>query len=494
MNISAKYTICDDYTLAENAEKNILCAVQLETPENGSHVPTHYVFLVDTSGSMSEGGKLENVKRCLGSMMNYLQEGDNFSLITFESNSVIHIDHLLATPENKAYIMEIVRKVFVEDMTNLSAGLGNVRKVVTGTGRSEKTALFLLTDGHINQGVTADGQLLEILQNILHTHGNMNAYCIGYGADHNAELLRAISIDGQGSYNIVNSVEDVATAFGDTIGGLISIVAQNVTVTFPEEAVVLGAVKHKKIGGKMVIQVGDLYAGTQPIYLVEIPASVLARENGATITVSAMELPHLLESNTIVQGQIDTTANQTIQLTRLRYTCTELLNKIQRWGTLGLAEKDILRAKVAAFKTEITAEEFNGSILADQLREEIPIMERTMNGQWLDEGTRNIMSQHMAYFCLGRGMNSGYGAANVVPPLGIQIGFNASRSLSPMFGGRQNANNWVGLSQEPMEEDMDENPIAALPTPTTSMRMASAFQSPTQRTVSNNLREASSRT
>ncbi len=488
MNIQAKYTLCGDYTQAENADKNILCAIQIETPENGSHIPTHYVFLVDTSGSMSEGGKLENVKRCLGSMMNYLQEGDHFSLITFESSSVIHVDHLPTTPENKAYIMEIVKKVYVEDMTNLSAGLGNVRKVVTGSGRSEKTALFLLTDGHINQGITSDSMLLEILQNILQTHGNMNAYCIGYGADHNAELLRAISIDGQGSYNIVNSVEDVASAFGDTIGGLISIVAQNVCISLPEGTIVLGSTKHKKIGSNMVLQVGDLYAGTQPIFLVEIPGQILARDGGAAVSISAMELPHLIETTTVVQGNIDTSANQAIQLTRLRYTCTELLTKIQRWGTLGIAEKDILRAKVDAFKTEITAEIFNGSILAEQLREEIPVMERTMNGEWLDEGMRNVMSQHVAYFGLGRGLNSSY---TVPPP--VHIGFNA--------GGRQNSGmaHFVGLSpqwDEPVEEE-DDNPIAAMPTPATSshrMTSASAFQSPTQRTVSNTLLQASSRT
>ena len=262
----------------------------------------------------------------------------------------------------------------------------------------------------------------------------------------------------------------------------------------------MGTVKHKKIGEKVVIQVGDLYAGTQPIYLVEIPSAVLSREDGVKVSVSAMELPHLLETTTVIQGQIDSSANQTIRLTRLRYTCTELLTKIQRWGTLGVAEKDILRANVSAFKTEITADEFNGSMLADQLREEIPIMERTMNGEWLDEGTRNVMSQHMAYFGLGRGLNSGYGVT--VPPVDIQLGFNAGRSLSPIFGGRQNAafGSYVGLSQtddEPGEEDMEENPVTTFSTPTSSnarMVSASAFQSPTQRTVSNHLRETSSRT
>jgi hypothetical protein len=238
----------------------------------------------------------------------------------------------------------------------------------------------------------------------------------------------------------------------------------------------------------MILQVGDLYAGTQPIFLVEIPGHILTRDGGAAVSVSAMELPHLIETTTVVQGNIDTSANQAIQLTRLRYTCTELLTKIQRWGTLGIAEKDILRAKVDAFKTEITAEIFNGSILAEQLREEIPVMERTMNGEWLDEGTRNVMSQHVAYFGLGRGLNSSY---TTPPP--IHIGFNA--------GGRQNAGmgHFVGLSpswDEPVEEE-DDNPVATLATPATSshrMTSASAFQSPTQRTVSNNLRQESSRT
>lgn len=486
MNIQAKYTICSDYTSEDlNVNEPILCAVQLETSENGSHVPTHYVFLVDTSGSMSEDNKLENVKRCLGSMMNYVQDDDHFSLITFESSSIIHIDHIVTSSENKTYIMEIMKKVFVEDMTNLSAGLGNVRKVVTGTNRSEKTALFLLTDGHINQGVTADATLLEILHGILQSHGNMNAYCIGYGADHNAELLRAISIDGQGSYNIVNSVEDVASAFGDTIGGLISIVAQNTCIRFPSGTSVLGTVKHTKVGsgesGSVILHIGDLYAGTQPIFLVEIPRSVLMRHGGNTVTVSTMELPYLIETNTILQGNIDVHANQTIQLTHLRYTCTDLLTKMQRWNQMGVAEKDILRAKVGAFKTDITAEMYNGSILAEQLREEIPIMERTMNGEWMDEGTRNVMSQHVAYFGLGRGLNSSYTTHTAF-----------RRSISPITIHTMSISQFTDIEEGNPGMGDDENPIS-VPTPTTS-RTVSAFQSPTQQTVSNNLRQVSSRT
>jgi hypothetical protein len=51
--------------------------------------------------------------------------------------------------------------------------------------------------------------------------------CFGYGSDHNAAILRDIaSATETGSYYYVKDDRDVGSAFGDAMGGILSVVAQ----------------------------------------------------------------------------------------------------------------------------------------------------------------------------------------------------------------------------------------------------------------------------
>jgi hypothetical protein len=58
----------------------------------------------------------------------------------------------------------------------------------------------------------------------------LNVFTFGYGADHSAEALTGIAEAGRGVYYFLETTEQVATAFGDCLGGLVSVVAQNVQV------------------------------------------------------------------------------------------------------------------------------------------------------------------------------------------------------------------------------------------------------------------------
>lgn len=64
----------------------------------------------------------------------------------------------------------------------------------------------------------------------------------GVGTNHNSNLLKAMAstLPG-GSYYFVESDVDVGGAFGDALGGILSVVSQNVvvTLTVPEKAKLL---------------------------------------------------------------------------------------------------------------------------------------------------------------------------------------------------------------------------------------------------------------
>jgi len=57
----------------------------------------------------------------------------------------------------------------------------------------------------------------------------------GFGQDHNADLLKQLADHGSGLYYYIESKEKIAESFADCLGGLLSTVVQNLTLSFRAE-------------------------------------------------------------------------------------------------------------------------------------------------------------------------------------------------------------------------------------------------------------------
>lgn len=409
------------------------------TPELSTRISTHFIIVLDNSGSMSEDSKLTNVKKCIQAMLECLNADDRISLITFESISEIHLAYVPVDHVNKLNIHAVLDKIQPESMTNISAALGNIRLILSQSDPNIKTGIILLTDGHVNQGITKTADIKAIANDIQQSYNGVSFHCIGYGNDHNAQLLNEISMETQGSYNIVNSIEDVATSFGDTLGGLMSCVAQNIVAILPADAVVHGPFKNRvQPGGGITIHIGDLYAGTDKIILYSASSSDKAIVQGNT-------LPLLSNVKYEIVASIETERSIEIELVRHRYTCTSILQEITHWYSLNTTQKEELKNRVQMFKNIMQDSIYNANNIAIQLRAEIPIMESAVLSNIQESIDMTVLSQHISYFGLGRGFNT------------------PSRATE----------NPIGLTQI---VDDDEDPTSAV------------FQNSVQRSISNTIR------
>merc|ERR1712217_33338 len=52
----------------------------------------------------------------------------------------------------------------------------------------------------------------------------------GFGANHNAELMKALADTGRGMYAYIENTEEIASSFAECLGGLVSVVGQNLKV------------------------------------------------------------------------------------------------------------------------------------------------------------------------------------------------------------------------------------------------------------------------
>jgi hypothetical protein len=387
-------------------------ALRIRGAAEATRVPTHFIILLDNSGSMGDSettvfgrsasastgseSKMNYVKRCLDALLACLSADDMLSIITFESTSTIHLQCMTVSEAHKAHIQSVIGAIHPEDMTNLSAGLGSVRRVLETAPAALKTGILLLTDGHINQGITDSTALKAIINDILHSRAGLSFHCVGYGTDHNDELLKDISIETQGSYNIVKKLEDVATAFGDTLGGLMSCVAQNVEAILPAGSTVQGPFKVRSTASAIAVSIGDLYAGTERIILYSATPGTGASANA---TVHATVLPLLTPVTHTVEATPATERSIDIELTRHRYTCTSLLQRIQQ----STRDDAALKADIDAYATAVADPAYDASPITAQLRAEVDVMRRSLEAHAVGIADDAVLSQHISYYGLGRG-------------------------------------------------------------------------------------------
>lgn len=117
--------------------------------------------------------------------------------------------------------------------TNLSGGLLEGLDVLEQRegSKNEISSVLLLTDGLANRGVTDVQQLLDITEKKVKGLRNpTSVYTFGYGGDHNSELLTGIATAGGGSYYYMRTTDSIPEAFADCMGGLMSVMAQNIKI------------------------------------------------------------------------------------------------------------------------------------------------------------------------------------------------------------------------------------------------------------------------
>jgi Mg-chelatase subunit ChlD len=403
----------DFYTLAPTNVADpttvIPCALRLHAPESTARIPTHFVLCIDISESMVSDSKLENVKKCCSLVLNLLNDQDRLSLITFGDEAHLHLKRVAVDEGNKNVIRSTIQNLAVDGCTNLSAGLMKVDEACEGD--TQKAGLLLLTDGHANRGASSPENLRNLMSRLRERFAHLSVHCIAYGADHNAELLRMMAEDNQGSYNIVNSIEDTAFAFGDTLGGLMSCAFQNVEIELGPGAVVHGPLRKRSIGDRTIVALGDVYSGTKPLVLFDLPSSVAVGADA--VVVRGVALPDIarFELHPIRQEMLD--RDRDIELTRLRYRCTGILNDLRGWRGLSAAVRDGLEGRINDFAAAVGDEFFAGHPVAQLLRDEVATMRNLLEQNragHMEAEAAAYTSQRIASIGLARGFSSPQGA------------------------------------------------------------------------------------
>ena len=170
----------------------------------GGNAPIHIIYVLDTSGSMRDGGKIAKAKDALCRALLELRYTDFFNVINFDQHA--HTMSPVMLPATKANIREafkFVMELSLRNYTNVSEAMEQA------LGQEGVTHIFLLSDGEPNTGVQRFSELRVFIKG-KNTHGvQINTLALGLGERFpGMRLLNGIADDNGGQYGYVNMLDD----------------------------------------------------------------------------------------------------------------------------------------------------------------------------------------------------------------------------------------------------------------------------------------------
>eukprot|EP00978_Attheya_sp_CCMP212_P026865 scaffold89095_cov46-Attheya_sp.AAC.4 len=216
-----------------------ICATIKANELPRARAPVDIIVALDVSGSMRVG-KLDLCKKTLGMILRELHSHDRFGLVVFDTDARLEIHITELSDEYKEVALSKIEHLETGGFTNISAAIElAVKELKSVQAPNEVRTIFLLTDGHPNRGIRDEYGIRQFTKERLASYTPMGAYeppitihSFGYGSDHDVHLLRSVSHDtAGGSYYHIHNDASVASAFGDALGGILSVIAQNVVLT-----------------------------------------------------------------------------------------------------------------------------------------------------------------------------------------------------------------------------------------------------------------------
>eukprot|EP00118_Oscarella_pearsei_P016618 m.160650 g.160650 ORF g.160650 m.160650 type:complete len:497 (+) comp38777_c0_seq7:74-1564(+) len=314
----------DAYPFSSSVECWAMVSLRAPAYEPTERAAIDLVAVIDKSGSMS-GEKIKLVKETLHFVVDQLKETDRLGLVTYDTNVYNDFPLTVMDRSGRKKAHAAIGKIHDGSSTNLCGGLerGLILIERLGANKKDVSSVLLMTDGQADQGqdeilriMTASGR--RGVGSLLHgirqgwnrlvgkeadkkkgkPGGGVAAivHTFGFGSDHNATLLEAISEEGGGSYYYIADNEKIPESFADCLGGLLSTVGQNVALNIAStDGAKLTKVHHRRAGATdrgthSTVNLGDIQSeeGKDIVIQLTLPQLTEPRDEAAVVATAEL--------------------------------------------------------------------------------------------------------------------------------------------------------------------------------------------------------------
>lgn len=291
------------------------------TDLNLNRAPTDIVCVIDRSGSM-DGTKIELCRHTLTFVVSQLKETDSLGIVVFDNTVDTILRPTKMNESGKLQAEDAISHITTRGSTNLCGGLLHGLSLLE-EGNAKISSLMLLTDGRANHGIIETSKIVEALKQRKIQCSSIHTFGIG---DHDAGMLKAISDTANGIYYFLQDQDKIPESVGDCLGGLLSVVGTNVTMTIEGSnglctitEVITKFPKTPLEGNQSTVTIGDIQCGEEKNILcrVSIPRiSEVGRFEIGKIRVSYAETIGLANGSDGVPQQLQVNTEQGVWLER----------------------------------------------------------------------------------------------------------------------------------------------------------------------------------
>ncbi len=170
------------------------------------------VFVLDTSGSMADEGKMEKAKNALLFGIKTLREGDKFNVINFAGEEHLMESGLISADEKgKKRGEEFVKKLQPTGGTNINDAVIAAMKQFASSDRPK--LLVFMTDGLPTVGETNVEKIVANVEKGKNT--NVRLFTFGVGYDVNTTLLDKLAAENSGVSDYIEPKENLEVKVGN---------------------------------------------------------------------------------------------------------------------------------------------------------------------------------------------------------------------------------------------------------------------------------------
>eukprot|EP00427_Karlodinium_veneficum_P001515 CAMPEP_0169165868 /NCGR_PEP_ID=MMETSP1015-20121227/59646_1 /TAXON_ID=342587 /ORGANISM="Karlodinium micrum, Strain CCMP2283" /LENGTH=597 /DNA_ID=CAMNT_0009238497 /DNA_START=126 /DNA_END=1920 /DNA_ORIENTATION=- len=244
--------------------------------------PMDIVCVLDVSGSM-QGDKIRQVQNAVRFVIEQSQPSDRLGIVAFNHGAmkVLRLRRMDAEGKNDANIAAL--RLSANGGTSIASGLDMGIRMMEGRRQRNKiSAVLLLTDG---QDSSTRSRVAALISRV--DEARCSLYSFGFGADHDAALLSEIAEQARTPFTFVEDVDAIREAFAGVVGGLASVVAQNVELTLKSKVSLTSVHTPFEIrrasDNEVTVVIPDIMADERKDILVEM--AVLADPDAPTTAV-----------------------------------------------------------------------------------------------------------------------------------------------------------------------------------------------------------------
>ncbi len=261
-------TLLDTPAILANQGTPVHLALRFTAPtlESKRSKPIAFCVVLDHSSSML-GEPLNQAKEATKRVIQNLRSNDRFALILFDDRAQTLIP--LQQGLDKETALRTIDRIQPGGTTNLTGGWMLGRDALKAAPKDMPKKILLLSDGHLNVGITEPEQVKQIVAQGLEQNG-IRTSCLGFGPSYLEDLMADLAAATGGTFYDARNPDLLPQIFAAELEGLQSLAVQNLRVrmkrtTFCEMAVLLSDYPLVDLPGDngSEITVGDLVSEEQ---------------------------------------------------------------------------------------------------------------------------------------------------------------------------------------------------------------------------------------